>query len=1055
MAAAGIGAAAVAIGAFALKSSADVGGAYKAIENQTGVVTNANTSLGQSFNTVFGNFPVSAKDAATATATVYDRLKEIQGGIAPTQTQVTSLTSSFEEFAKVTGTDVAQDTDQLTRVFQQFHVSAADMPATLNNITQAAQYTHVPISQLQGDLIKAAPQFAGMGIGIDQATASVAKMDSEGLKSRTVLSALSTGMTALGKTGLSQKASFSELTTELDKYNTTGQKTGEISKLSDKQLDILAQAAKGGAFNFDDLTSSMYTNSGAMQKSYEDTLTFSDKLEIFKNKLEVAFAPLGKTIINLLTNFLNILMPIIPVVTSLISAFTNLPMPIQGVVMAGAALVGGIGALQMVLGKFGLSIKSLPADIEKVASSLKSMYAASAGKLQIPSLGGGGAKAVEGEAAGAVGGEAAGAEGLTAGLGGAVAEGGILATVLATIGPILLPVVAIVASIAAFFAVLYATSSTFRGAVGDLMGQFQSLVGWVGTLVGDLTSLNFGKFGGDLISGLQGGFNTIKNDIMGFPGMMVTAIGESVSTISGIFGQVGGMLSGAFNSLKSIDWGGMFAGALDAFDNLLTGILNFDPTPMITGIIDAIGGAFDSLFGGGGSGGTAGAKASGGLSGGLSQGMAKAGPDILGKLGDVFIKLLVGLPVIFGKIGLALFEALSKVDWGTVFSKLAGAATVLGTALMSALKGVNWNQIFTLIFVQLTYFGQAITKAFQVIDWGKIATQLGEGMKTAFIVFWTFVLAEIPQLATWMRSAFITFWTYVLGAIPQLAGWMRSAFITFWSFVIGEIPQLADWMKNAFITFWSFVLAEIPQLAGWMSDAFVTFWSFVAGLVSEFGGWIWAQLSPIPGELWNGITGALSTFGSWLWQLISGVPGQLGSGIQNAVSGFGTWLSGQITGIGQKIMDDIKSVVDLGAWLVSSVTSAAGNIGNEVKNAILGAIGGAGSAAAKTLGLQGGGIVGPQSGGILATLAEAGEAEVVVPWHRVGEDWGSLIASLPHYGAGGVVVPGGSVGVTGSKQTSAGGVTNYNTYVTVDSEDLTRKVLMAIDEKERYHHLLG
>ena len=593
---------------------------------------------------------------------------------------------------------------------------------------------------------------------------------------------------------------------------------------------------------------------------------------------------------------------------------------------------------------------------------------------------------------------------------------GVLGMVMSTFGGILLPAIAIVLAITAGFAVLYATSKTFRDMISGVVTTLQNIVGWVKELVGDLMSGNFSKFGDDLKTGFEGAINSIKNfDFGAWAGKMAQVFVESFNTIKNIdWGGIGNSILSAISqyldwsaqvrsSFMKVDWGGMLNGFLTAIDNVLTQLLSFDPTSMINNIINAIGGAFDSLFGGAGS--------KGDVGGQVSKSVQKAGPDILGKLGDVFVKLLVLLPTIFGKIGLALFTALSKVDWGAVFSKLAGAAVTLGTALMSALKGVDWKSIFTLIFVTLTYFGQAIIKAFQTIDWGKAFTTL-------------------------------------MAALGVVA--------------------------NAFLTW----IIGLPW-GTWALDL----WNDIVAALATFGTWLWGLISPLPGQLWAAIVGALGTFGTWLWGLISSAVGQ-----------FGSWLEGLVSGIGQAIWGFIQSAVGgFGTDIIGQVSGLAGAIGSAITTGISGmaagiqsAVSGLGgwlttsaasffsgipAAFSSALGqvkvtldttppflhisLAEGGIVSPHSGGILATLAEAGEPEVVVPWHRVGEDWGSLISSLPTFGGGGVVVPSGSVGFAGSKQSGTSGVTNYNTYVTVDSESMTRKVLAAHVENERYHHLAG
>ena len=1185
MAAAGVGVAGVAIAAFAVKSAEDVDGAYKSIEKQTGATGTALNGLKGSFNTVFGNFPISSADAATAVSTVYDRLKDMQGGVPPTQAVVTSLTSAFEEFATVTGTSVATDTDQLMKTFAQFHEPASSMAASLNDITQASQYAHIPVSQLQSDMIKAGPTYAAAGVSVDDMTASIAQMDSSGVKSRTAISGLNTGMAALEKSGDTSKQAFSTLTQELDKYATTGVKTGEVSKLSGTALVQLTAAAKSGAFDFDTLTGKMYTNSGAMEKSYEDTRTFSQRLDIFKNKLELAFAPLGESIIGLLESFLAAITPLLPIITSLVTVFTSLPMPIQMIGMAFIGLVGGVGALQMVLKLFDMSITKLPADIAKVTSALKDMNLQSkVTNLVAPKVGGGGAagEAAEGAEVAEGGGAAGEAEGVATGLGAAAGEGGILAGVLAPItallGGMLAPIMGTVtgiagavtsggsfleiigsiamafnpitiaiAAIGAGFMLLYATSNTFRTSIGALVSQFMSLLGWVMELVSDLTSLNFSKFSTDLVSGIKGGLDTVKNDIMGLPGMLVTAIGESVTTIGGIFDKIGGMLMGAFNSVKNIDWGGMVNGLLTAIDNVLTGLLNFDPTSMINNIINAIGAAFDSLFGGGGGSSTSptGTKVSGGMSKGLSDGVSKAGPDILGKLGDVFVKLMELLPTIFIKVATALGEALAKVDlgqiggkiltametafvtfwstvgaivpkiggwmlsafvtfwsavpgylsqiggwmlnafktvWGPVgndlknalmgalggigaalggafdslkkidwggailnlFKLLGSMGVALGTALLNAFKMVNWLQIFTLIFVTLVYFGQAILKALTGIDWGGALLKLWTALSTGFDK-----VLNILETRDWGGMA-LAIWNALIAKLTGIVNWFKGLdwggyATTVWNALTGAIGGMVTWLQG------------LPW-ATWATDLWNALTGAIGGMVTWLKGLPWADWAT---GLWNDIVSALGGFGTWLLTAAEGFFTGLPGKITSAVSGFGDWLLTGAAGFFTGLPGGIKGQIGgLGDWL----TTAAAGFFTGIPGAFQSALGQVHVTLDTTppflhisLGAEGA-LVPAKPGGSLYLLGEANEEELVVPRRRWGEDWSSLVASY-----GGSFASGGIVGSTNTpsgtvrtSQTSSSSQTiNYNTYVSVDSENVTRKVLMSNLELERYHHMNG
>ena len=203
------------------------------------------------------------------------------------------------------------------------------------------------------------------------------------------------------------------------------------------------------------------------------------------------------------------------------------------------------------------------------------------------------------------------------------------------------------------------------------------------------------------------------------------------------------------------------------------------------------------------------------------------------------------------------------------------------------------------------------------------------------------------------------------------------------------------------------------------------------------------------------------------------------SEIQDKVGQFGTWLGSLVTGIGTDIMTAIKSGVDFGAYLVSSITSAAGNIGTAILSAlksgedfgayivssVTAAAGNIASAfgaafaqikitvAGQTITLAGGGVVSSVPGGVPALIGEAGQSEAVIPesmWWGVNP---AVLNALPHFGGGGVI---GNVSTSAVTQPSGSAKNEnvyYNLYVTVDSEGITNKVFGALRELEAYHHI--
>ena len=1201
---AGVTAPLLAIGAFSVKAAMTVDSAFSTMAKSTGLQGSQLTALQNSWKTVYSNVPVAA-DTLTSVIDKLNNSLHLQG------TAMTEAATSMVNYAKVTGTDAAADTDTFTKALTganmgltAIHAPLLTIPQLTDMMTVGFQKTGVSIDQIAPAFDKGTAAMSKMGLSVPAQIALLDGMTQAGLKAKQITPILTSIGPAAQAAGESSSAFWQHMVKDAQEG---GKYTDAETKLLGKNADMFTAAGVAGKLSNTQLTDAITKSQGATEKSAEAMQTLSEKFELLKQKAILAFAPIGEALIGMATQLLTLFMPILTMVGNLAAKFGDLPGPLKDVLLVVGLVVAAIGPLLMISSKVLTAFDTMKKTLGDMANmvgplvqkltgiSIPGQSSAPASKL--PSIASsacpdpacfdkvlsktnaeeGALKDVKGAAGditpvvedtgtavedvGSKGGLLSGifdklpgplssiadmipgigsglgeagvaAEGVAAGAGAGAESGGLMAAAVGLLGPALTPVLAILAPIVAFFGVLYATSQTFRTSVGALVSQFMGLVGWVKELVGDLTSMNFGKLGGDLISGFASGFNIIKNDIMGFPGMMVASLGEAVTTIGGIADKIGGMLSGAFNSIKNIDWGGMVNGLLTAIDNVLTGLLNFDPTSMIDNLINAIGSAFDSLFGGGGgggSGGTVGAKASTGLSGGLSKGMAKAGPDILGKLGDVFLKLLELVPTIFAKIAIALFNALSKVDWGAAFGKIAGAigglfgkidwggilggmfktlgasAVALGTALLNALKAVNWLQIFTTIFVTLKAFGQAIINAFKAIDWGSAFSKLGDaltklggnivdGMKDIGTKVWGWLTSVPGKFIDGLKDIGNKIWGWISG-LPEreIQGfanignfiWTKlsplpmqfiNGLVSIGSFIWTKLSPLPMQFINGLISIGTFIwdkLSPLPmQFINGLASIGSKVWGWLQGVPGQFieglssiGSRIWGWLSGVPGQFINGLSGiggsiwgwisglpgrfisGLSGIGNSIWGWIQGVPGQFMSLLGSDIAGF-DWGS-HIAGLGTAIANAANS---LAGALVSSAESAAGNVGGAIVSGIEGAIGGVGSLASRAIfGHAAGGIInGPQ----LSLLGEGNEREAIFPEHLWNLIPQKAFAAIPGgYSTGAAMtMPTGSAGssaTTSQPQT----VHNHKWFISVDSENITRKVFKAVQDLEDYNHI--
>jgi hypothetical protein len=388
--------------------------------------------------------------------------------------------------------------------------------------------------------------------------------------------------------------------------------------------------------------------------------------------------------------------------------------------------------------------------------------------------------ALPGPLAGILGGVGGIGEGI-AGAGAAAGGGGLLGSVtgiaaaVPVVGWALLPVIGI-------FATLTATSGTFRSMLGGVLNTIESIVGWVGQLVGDLTSGNFSKFGDDLKSGLQGALDSLEHfDFGGWAAQMIVAIKESV-------GNIGSFILNGLSSLSNI---------ADTITNFLNGI---DWNSVIDGLVKAITG----LFGGGGGGGgkSATTSVSTGMNKSLVDGATQAAPTVLTKLVGALGGLAVALALIFPKIaealGLAILNYLVTLDWGSIANQLwtaiESALGQLGTWVWGLLQGIPgelWSGFTTALATLGTWIWGLLTPipgelwtAVTTQNWGQIGQNILSGIQAIVgDVLNAFTSIDWGQIGSNFINA-------IISAIENGAGNLANAFSnTKISFTIPVINQ--------------------------------------------------------------------------------------------------------------------------------------------------------------------------------------------------------------------------------------------------------------------------
>jgi len=318
-----------------------LGDEFKKAENTiaagTGATGEALESLKIDFEEVFKDVPQDAEAVASVIADLNTELG-LQGA------ELQNASKAFLDMSRVMGEETAPMIKAVSDSMVAFGVPASEVESQLDKLVTASQAVGVPMTKLSEQVVKFGPQLKEMGLSLDESTALFANMAAAGIETKAIMPGLSTAMQKMSKEGIEDMGAG--LTDLFDKIKNATSETEAMALATDAfgagAGVRFKDAIRSGAMEFDGLLAAMEDSEGKVDALGESTLTTADKMDIMKNKVKGALAPIGG-----MASSIGPLVILIPGMTTAVSGMTaamgalNLSMgPILIAIVAIAAAIG-------------------------------------------------------------------------------------------------------------------------------------------------------------------------------------------------------------------------------------------------------------------------------------------------------------------------------------------------------------------------------------------------------------------------------------------------------------------------------------------------------------------------------------------------------------------------------------------------------------------------------------------------------------------------------------------------------------------------------------------
>lgn len=307
----GLTVAGTAIGAALYRIGAQFDDAYNNIRRGTGATGRTLEGLKRDFRAV-------AREVPADMGTVSNVIADLNTRLGLTGKPLQERAKQFLELSRITGEDVSTSIRNVTRLFGDWNVRSNRQGRTLDYLFRMSQTTGIGVSDLAGRMTDFGAPLRQLGFDFDTAAAMFGKFEREGVNIQTLMPGLKMAVKNLSepsrrtaemleRLGVAGRAPDVALRAVIRAIKDAGS-TMEANRMAfavfgSRAGPDLATAIREGRFELNDLVRDVKNGSDTIDGVGRETMTFSEKLQILRNKGLVLLEPAATAVVDALQHF--------------------------------------------------------------------------------------------------------------------------------------------------------------------------------------------------------------------------------------------------------------------------------------------------------------------------------------------------------------------------------------------------------------------------------------------------------------------------------------------------------------------------------------------------------------------------------------------------------------------------------------------------------------------------------------------------------------------------------------------------------------------------------
>lgn len=272
---------------------------YIAYDEGADNVIKATGTMGKAGEELQASYKKVAKSVIGEFNDLGDTVGEVNTRFGFTGSELEKCSEKFTKFADLAGTDAKGAVQLVSRAMGDAGINSSEYATVLDQLTVAAQASGIGMDTLTQNLAKYGAPMRALGLTTEESIAIFSGWEKAGVNTEIAFSGMKKAIGTWGKEGKDSREEFKKTLAEIAACPDIASATAKsIEVFGQKAGPDLADAIKGGRFEYSEMLKLIEGSAGSLETTYDATQDGIDKVKLGMQGAKVEIADLVGGLIN-------------------------------------------------------------------------------------------------------------------------------------------------------------------------------------------------------------------------------------------------------------------------------------------------------------------------------------------------------------------------------------------------------------------------------------------------------------------------------------------------------------------------------------------------------------------------------------------------------------------------------------------------------------------------------------------------------------------------------------------------------------------------------------